>query len=62
MVKYVGLIKQRLGSFTALRLEHIPRDSNKKADPLVAMATSIIIKETVFLPIYYQPALSITID
>ena len=59
MVKYVSLVKQRLGIFAAWKLEYIPRDSNEKADTLAAMAASISIKEMVFLLIYYQPALSI---
>ena len=44
----------------AWKLEHIPRDSNVEADALVAVATSLLIKETVFLPIYFLPASSIT--
>ena len=51
---------QHYESFTAWKLEHIPRNSNEKADELEAVATSLIIKETVFLPIYLQPASSIT--
>ena len=39
-------------------LEHIPI----KGQTLVAVAASIPIKETVFLPIYYQSTSSITID
>ena len=62
MASYVGLVKQRLGSFVAWKLEHIPRDSNKREDALAVVAASILIKETVFLPIYYQPMSSITID
>ena len=30
MARYVGLVKQQLGSFEACRLEHIPRDSNER--------------------------------
>ena len=55
MAKYVSLVKLRLGSFVAWRLEHIPRDSNERADALAAVASSLPIKETVFLPVYYQP-------
>ena len=62
MDKDVGLIKQRLGNFVAWKLEHILKDSNERAYALEAMATSIPIKEIVFLPIYYQPASSITTD
>ena len=59
MARYMGLIKQRLWSFTTLKLEHIPRDSNERVDTLVVVATSVPIKETVFLSIYYQPTLFI---
>ena len=62
MVKYIGLVKQRLGNFTAWKLEHIPRDSNERVNTLAAVTASIPIKETVFLPIYYQLASSITTD
>ena len=41
-------------------LEHVSRDSNEKADALAAMVTSLLIKETVLLPVYYQPKSSIT--
>ena len=59
MVKYACLVKQRLGSFTAWKL-HILRDSNDKADALAAVASSIPIRETMFLLVYYQPSSSIT--
>ena len=36
------------------------RISNEKEDALVAIATSLPIKEIVLLPIYYQPESSIT--
>ena len=54
MAKYVSLVKQRLGSFSAWKLEHITRDCNEKADALAAVAASLPITEIVFLPIYYQ--------
>ena len=60
MIKYVPLIKLRLRSFSAWKLEHIPKDSNEKGNALAIVATSLPIKETVFLPVYYQQALSIT--
>ena len=59
MEKYVSLVKQRLGSFSAWKLEHITRDYNEKADALVVVAASLMITETVFLPIYYQSNSSI---
>ena len=62
MARYMGLVKQQLGSFVAWKLEHIPRDSNERVDALAVVAASIPIKETVFLPTYYQSASSITTD
>ena len=59
MAKYVSLVKQCLVSLEAWKLEHIPRDCNEKADTLAAVAASLPVIETVFLPIYYQPDSSI---
>ena len=59
MTKYVSLVNLRLGNFVAWWLEHISRDSNEKVDALEAMAASLLIKETMLLPIYYQPKSSI---
>ena len=59
MEKYVSLVKQRLENFSAWKLQHISRDCNEKANALAAVATSLPIIETVFLPIYYQPDSSI---
>ena len=59
MAKYVTLVKQCLGSFSAWKLEHIYRDNNEKADALAAVAASLPIIETIFMPIYYQPDSSI---
>ena len=59
MEKYVSLVRQRLGIFSTWKLEHIPRDCNKKANALAVVASSIPMIETVFLPIYYQPYSSI---
>ena len=56
MAKYVSLVKQCLGSFSAWKLEHIPKDYNEKVDALTA---SLPMTETMFLPIYYQPYSSI---
>ena len=44
----------------AWKLEHIPRDSIEKANVLATVAASLSIKETIFLPIYLQPASSIS--
>ena len=60
MAKNVSLINLWLGNFVAWRLEHVSRSSNEKADALAAIATSLPIKETVLLPVYYQEELSIT--
>ena len=60
MVKYVCLVRLRLESFAAWKLKHIPRDSNEKVDALAAVATSLPIKETIFLHVYLSPASSIT--
>ena len=54
MAKYVSRVKQRLGSFSIWKLEHVPRDCNDKADELAAVAASLPIAKTIFLPIYYQ--------
>ena len=59
MTKYVYLVKLRLESFMAWKLEHIPRGSNEKVDALAAVAAWLPIKETVLLPVYYQPESSI---
>ena len=59
MVKYVILVKQRLASFSAWKLEHVPRDCNEREDALAAVATSLPITETIFMPIYYQSDSSI---
>ena len=60
MAKYVSQVKQGFGSFSVWKLEHVPRDCNDKADALAAVAASLPITETIFLPIYYQPFSSIT--
>ena len=61
MTKYVSLVKQCFGSFSVLKLKHIPKDCNEKADALAALVTSLPMTETVFLPIYYQSDSSIII-
>ena len=59
MAKYASLVKQRLSTLLAWKLEHVPRDCNERADALADVAASLPIKETIYLPIYYQPASSI---
>ena len=54
MEKYVSRVKQHLNRFPVWKLEHVPRDSNEKADALASVAASLPITETIFLPIYYQ--------
>ena len=54
MEKYVSWVKQRLGSFSIWKLEHVPRDCNNKTDALVVVAASLPITEKIFMPIYYQ--------
>ena len=44
MTKYVSLVNLRLESSVAWRLEHFLRNSNEKADSLVAVAASLPIK------------------
>ena len=60
MVRYASLVKKRLESFGAWKLEHISRDLNEKVDVMAAVAASLSIKETIFLPVYLQSASSIT--
>ena len=52
MVKYASLIKQRLSTLSAWKLEHVPKDRNKRADALAVVAASFPVKETIYLPIY----------
>ena len=59
MEKYASLVKQKLSTLTTWKLEHVPRDSNERADALAAVAASLPITETIYLPIYYQPGSSI---
>ena len=59
MAKYASLVKQKLNTLSTWELEHVPRDSNERADALAAVAASLPIKETIYLPIYYQPGSSI---
>ena len=54
MMKYASLVKQKLNTLSAWKLEHVPRDCNERDDSLAAVAASLPITETVFLPIYYQ--------
>ena len=60
MAKYVSQLKHRLGSFWIWKLEHVPWDCNDKAYALAAVAASLPIAKTIFLPIYYQPFPSIS--
>ena len=55
MTKYASLIKHKLNTFSAWKIEHVTRDYNERVYALAAVAASLPIRETVFLPIYYQP-------
>ena len=59
MAKYASLIKQKLSTLTTWKLEHVAKDINERANALAAVAASLPIKETIYLPIYYQPGSSI---
>ena len=59
MAKYASLVKKKLNTLSAWKLEHVPRDCNKRVDALADMAASLPIRETIFLPIYYQSDSSI---
>ena len=59
MEKYASLVKQKLSTLSAWKLEHVPRDCNERADALAVVAASLPINETIYLPIYYQPGSSI---
>ena len=52
MIKYVCLVKLRLNSLAAWKLEHTPMGSNERVDALAVVTTSLPIKETVFLLVY----------
>ena len=59
MTKYASLVKQKLSALSTWKLEHVPRDRNERVDALAAIVASLPIKETIYLPIYYQPGSSI---
>ena len=59
MAKYASLIKQKLSTLSAWRLEHVPRDRNERVDALAAVVASFLVKETIYPHIYYQPDSSI---
>ena len=60
MAKYASLTKQKLSTLSAWKLEHVPRNHNEKADALAVVAASLPVKESIYLPIYYQPESSIS--
>ena len=55
MAKYASLVKHKLNTLSAWKIEHVSRDCNERADALATVAASLPIRETIFLPIYYQP-------
>ena len=60
MAKYASLTKQKLSALTVWKLEHVPKNHNEKADALAVVAASLPVKESIYLPIYYQPESSIS--
>ena len=54
MEKYASLVKEKLSTLATWKLEHIPRDSNTRADALAAVVASLPVTKTIYLPIYYQ--------
>ena len=59
MEKYSSQVKHKMSTLITWKLEHVPRDSNERADALATVAASLLIKETIYLPIYYQLGSSI---
>ena len=59
MARYASLARQKLSTLLAWKLEHIPKDRNERADALASIAASLLVKETLYLPIYYKPESSI---
>ena len=55
MVKYASLAKQKLSALMAWKMEHVPKNHNEKVDALATVVASLPIKESIYLPIYYQP-------
>ena len=45
MAKYFSRVKQRLNRFPVWKLEHVPKDSNEKANALASVAASLPITE-----------------
>ena len=62
MTKYTALVKRRLRSFIAWKMEHIPRGQNERADMLAGVAASFPTDEDTYLPIYFQRESSLAID
>ena len=59
IAKYASLVKQKLSTLSAWRLEHVPRDCNERADALATVIASLPVRETIYLPIYYKSDSSI---
>ena len=59
MAQYASLVKQRLSTLSAWKLEHVSSDRSERVDALAAIAASLSIRETIYLPIYYKPDSSI---
>ena len=59
MTKYASLFKHKLNTLSAWKIKHVTQYCNERVDALAVVAASLPIRETVFLPIYYQPESSI---
>ena len=59
MAKYASLVKQKLNTLSAWKLELVPWDCNEMVDSLAVVAAPLSIREIVSLPIYYQQYSSI---
>ena len=60
IAKYASLAKQKLSTLSVWKLEHVPRNHNEKVDALAAVTVSLLVKESIYLPIYYHPESSIS--
>ena len=59
IAKYASLVKQKLNTLSAWKLELVPWDCNEMVDSLAVVAAPLSIREIVSLPIYYQQYSSI---
>ena len=59
MVHYLTLIEDRLKRLNEWTVRHIPQIENLKVDTLTRVTTTLFIRETIMLPIYFQSTPSI---